>query len=296
MKRRAWFIAVAAAIPIACLLLAMLPRVETFTDFAMGSVLTQTYWSYGGAKKTADNVVWAMKLAEDAFTGEFPVESVYCQVAEEIREASGGAFNPYLGALTRLWNIDSRDGSPPHVPTQAEIDEALEKTEWDFGAIGKGAACDVTIPYLFPQAAAVINLGGNIMTWGTKPWGKPFKIALRDPKGGPNDAIGTFTLRGTRFISTSGSYEKYFARDGKTYHHIFDPETGFPACRDPGLISVTVISDGGAVGDALSTACFVLGYEASLPLLEQYNCDALFVYEDGEVRAAGRVMEYYEAR
>ncbi|MCL1952705.1 MAG: hypothetical protein FWF60_07745, partial [Oscillospiraceae bacterium] len=81
MKRRAWFIAVAAAIPIACLLLAMLPRVETFTDFAMGSVLTQTYWSYGGAKKTADNVVWAMKLAEDAFTGEFPVESVYCQVA-----------------------------------------------------------------------------------------------------------------------------------------------------------------------------------------------------------------------
>jgi thiamine biosynthesis lipoprotein len=52
---------------------------------------------------------------------------------------------------------------------------------------------------------------------------------------------------------------------------------------------------GGALGDALSTACFVLGYEKSLALLEKYNCDALFVYEDGEVRAAGKVMEYYEA-
>jgi len=105
-----------------------------------------------------------------------------------------------------------------------------------------------------------------------------------------------FTLRGTHFISTSGSYEKYFEQDGVKYHHIFDPETGYPACRDPGLVSVTVINDNGALGDMISTACFVLGYEASLDLLETYNCDALFIYENGEVRPVGRVMEYYEAR
>jgi thiamine biosynthesis lipoprotein len=299
MRKRVVFIAVAAAIPIACLLLPqMLLPMETFTDFAMGSVLTHSYWSYGGAQKTADNVVWAVQLAEDAFTGGgLPEENVYAQAAREIYEASGGAFNPYLGALTRLWNIGGKDGGPPRVPAREEIEEALAKAEWDYGAIGKGAACDEALLFLPSKklAAAVINLGGNIMTYGRKPWGQPFKIALRDPGGGPNDSIGVFTLRGTHFISTSGGYEKYFVRDGKTYHHIFDPETGYPACRDPGLISVTVISDNGALGDALSTACFVLGYEDSLPLLEQYGCDALFVYEDGEVRAAGGVMAYYEA-
>jgi thiamine biosynthesis lipoprotein len=302
MKKRVVFIAVTTVMIAGIMGLYAFPRQAEYTDFAMGSVLTHTYWG-SGAKKTADNTVWAMEFAEDFFTkGEFPQESVYTQTAKEIYEASGGAFNPWLGALTRLWNIDGKDGGPPYVPAQDEIDEALVKTEWDFGAIGKGAACDQALLFLPSRrlSAAVINLGGNIMTYGQKPWRQPFKIALRDPRGGPNDSIGRFTLRGTHFISTSGSYEKYFVRDGVKYHHIFDPETGSPACRDPELISVTVITGegeypGGALGDALSTACFVLGYEESLALLEKFGCDALFVYEDGEVRAAGRVMEYYEA-
>ena len=255
----------------------------------MGSVLTQTWWGENNADWILD---W---LRKDEKTISEATEAPL--LALEIMKASGGAFTPYLGALVRLWNIDGKDGSPPHIPTQEEIDEALKKREIDLGAYGKGAACDTvaSISYGLRTRAAVINLGGNILTYGRKPWGQPFKIALRDPLGGPNDTIGVFTLKGTHFISTSGSYEKFFEQDGKRYHHIFDPETGYPAEREPGLVSVTVINDNGALGDMISTACFVLGYEESLPLLEQYNCDALFIYESGEIRPVGNVMQYWSA-
>ena len=256
----------------------------------MGSVLTQTWWGRNYADWILEDI---QQLEQELLSAtEAP------PLALEIMEASNGAFNPYLGALTKLWDIDGKG----YVPTPDEIAEALQQQVFAPGAYGKGAACDVadlthiTFSPLQRPRAYVINLGGNILTFGQKPWNQPFKIALRDPNGGPNDTMGMFTLRGTHFISTSGSYEKYFEQDGVQYHHIFDPETGYPACRESGLVSVTVINDNGALGDAISTACFVLGYEDSLDLLEQYNCDALFVYDDGEIRPVGRVMEYYEAR
>ena len=267
---------------------------ETFMDFAMGSVLAQTYWvgRLASPGNFADNVARVIKALEEEINN---ADDEAPEPALEIMEASNGAFNPYLGALSKLWDIDGQG----YVPTQEEITQALQEQKVGLGAYGKGAACDEALwvlgDYDIPFAA-VINLGGNILTYGRKPWNRPFKIALRDPNGGPNDTIGVFTLRGIHFISTSGSYEKFFEQDGKRYHHIFDPETGYPAERDPGLVSVTVINDNGALGDALSTACFVLGYDNSLELLKQYNCDALFIYEDGEIRPAGNVMEYYEAR
>ena len=268
----------------------------TSTGFAMGSVLTQTWWRRDHAdfvlEKMQQTEKWISELTEAP------------PLAVEIMEASGGAYNPYLGALARLWNIDSKDGSPPYVPTQEEIGEALQKRELDLGAYGKGAACETLIYTIFEfssHGSAVINLGGNIHTYGQKPWWQPFKISLRDPMGSPNDMLGLFTLKGTHFISTSGSYEKYFEQDGVRYHHIFDPETGYPTQREPGLASVTVVTRAGgqpkqpgATGDMISTACFVLGYENSLDLLEKYACDAIFVYENGEVRAAGAVLDYFE--
>ena len=291
MKKRIVFIALGVVVVVA--LYGVFTRQTTTTDFAMGSVLTQTWWGHD----CADFVLEGIQQLEQDLLGATEAP----ELALELMDAAGGAFNPYLGALTKLWDIDGQ----PYLPTQQEIDEALQKEELDLGAYGKGAACDeaniwnITFLPLNRPRAAVINLGGNIMTYGQKPWWQPFKIALRDPLGGPNDTIGVFTLKGTYFISTSGSYEKYFEQDGIRYHHIFDPETGYPACRDPGLVSVTVITrEGeypGALGDAISTACFVLGYEDSLELLAKYNCDALFVYESGEVRPVGGVMEYYEA-
>jgi len=306
MKKRIVFVAVGALLLAGLMLWTATPEQTEYTGFAMGSVLTQTYWGKRSIKRYAVSPAWSARhyiegIIQGVEMGWSFESPFYTNIApphvQEVIEASNGAFDPYIGAVTKLWNIDSKDGSPAYVPTQEEIDEALQKREFDPGAFGKGLACGAALSGVEQEGlkAAVINLGGNILTYGQKPWGQPFKIALRDPNGGPNDTMGAFTLRGTHFISTSGSYEKYFERDGVRYHHIFDPETGYPACRDPGLVSVTVINNNGALGDAISTACFVLGYEESLGLLEKYACDALFVYENGETRAAGRVMEYYEA-
>jgi len=306
MKKRIVFIALAALLLAGLITWYATPEQTEYTGFAMGSVLTQTYWSKRSIKRYAVSPAWSARhyiegIIQGIELGFDPESLFYSGVAppyvQEIFEASGGAFDPYIGAITKLWNIDSKDDSPPYVPTRQEIEQALQKREFDPGAYGKGLACDGALTGAEYEGvkAAVINLGGNILTYGRKPWNRPFKIALRDPLGGPNDTKGVFTLRGTNFISTSGSYEKYFERDGVRYHHIFDPETGYPACRDPGLVSVTVINDNGALGDMISTACFVLGYEASLDLLETYDCDALFFYEDGDVRPVGGVMMYYEA-
>ena len=90
------------------------------------------------------------------------------------------------------------------------------------------------------------------------------------------------------FVSTSGSYEKYFEQDGKKYHHILDPRTGYPA--ESGLVSVTVwcppgmdVKYPGALSDGLATACFVLGLEDGMELLESYGAEGIFITEGGDI-------------
>ena len=97
-----------------------------------------------------------------------------------------------------------------------------------------------------------------------------------------------------KFISTSGDYEKYFEQDGKRYHHIIDPSTGYPSEGD--LTSVTVISDSGLESDALSTACFVLGYKKSLGLLNQYNAEAVFIFKDKTVAVTDGIKKSFEIK
>ena len=98
--------------------------------------------------------------------------------------------------------------------------------------------------------------------------------ALRNPRGGPEDRIGIFTLTDLS-ISTSGDYEKYFEEDGKRYHHILDARTGKPA--DSGLMSVTVIADNSTLCDALSTAGFILGLDEGMKLLDNYGVMGVFI-------------------
>ena len=93
--------------------------------------------------------------------------------------------------------------------------------------------------------------------------------------------MGVLSLSGTTNVSTSGDYEKYFMQDGKRYHHILDPSTGYPA--DSGLISVTIVSDSGLLSDGLSTACFVLGKEKGEKLLETYGAEGVFIDQNKKI-------------
>lgn len=229
----------------------------------------------------------------------------------QLSQDSDGVFDPTLGKIIRLWNID---GENPHVPDQSEIDTLLPEVGYekiqvdgnnvtlldgctlDLGAVGKGMGCDLIMDYLRSQpdvSGMILNLGGSsVMTYGEKPDGSPWKVALTDPRDTEGDYLGAITLDANQFLSTSGDYEKYFIEDGIRYHHILDPKTGYPVQN--GLTSVTIVCDQGYLADGLSTACFVLGMDAANPLLEKYDAEAVFVDEDKNVYVTSGLMDKFE--
>ncbi len=220
----------------------------------------------------------------------------------EISRASGGAFDFTLGALTRLWNMDAQAAGEAevHIPGEEEIARALQNCGWekvtledghmlfsekvllDLGAAGKGIACDRIGDYLRETevTGAVISVGGSVVTWGEKPDGSPWQVGIVDPETGEG-ILGTLSLTGEWYISTSGDYERYVEVDGIRYHHILNPENGYPARS--GIRSVTVVCHSGLVSDALSTACFVLGREEGEKLAARYGAETVFVDDEGNI-------------
>ncbi len=235
-------------------------------------------------------------------------------------EDSQGALDITIRPLASLWNIEGDSDEEFVPPTKQEINEALQQVGYgnitilteinndtagemvspsyyvgfqnnniiiDFGATGKGYALDKARAILDDEKVegALITVGGSILVYGEKADGSSWKVGVRDPKK-PNDTgamIGhiEFPAGTTTCVSTSGGYEKFKTYEGKDYHHILDSKTGYPA--DSGLLSVTVACDNGLFSDGLSTACFVLGYENSLPLLEKYDAEAVFMDSNGDI-------------
>ena len=305
--------------------------VEKYTnaDFAMDTVVSETLYTSGadintqiGEKLremettllswTEENSQISQLNNADGKTME--VSDDLAADLEKIRQLSqdsNGAFDPTLGKIIRLWDIA---GENPHVPDQSEIDTLLPEVGYekiqvdgnnvtlldgctlDLGAVGKGIGCDQIMDYLQTQPdvfGMILNLGGSsVMTYGEKPDGSPWKVALTDPRDTEGDYLGAITLDANQFLSTSGDYEKYFIEDGIRYHHILDPKTGYPVQN--GLTSVTIVCDQGYLADGLSTACFVLGLDAAKPLLEKYDAEAVFVDEDKNVYVTSGLMDKFE--
>lgn len=291
---------------------------ESITDTAMGTDCSvRVYGSDGTAKDIMDMLSdienkylsWRIEGSDIANINENVSESEpvmpskwtysYLENVLDLARESNGAFDPTLGRVSQLWNLESDN---PYIPSKSELTELLLETGWekislgggevflkdgvqiDLGAVGKGIGCDEARKMLeeTDADAAVVSVGGSILTYGKKPDGKSWKIGIANPRTEDGESyLGSLTIDGTCSISTSGDYEKYVIEDGVRYHHILDPKTGYPA--ESGLISVTIVCDDGWLSDGLSTACFVLGYEDSLPLLETYQAEAVFVTEDKEV-------------
>ncbi len=200
------------------------------------------------------------------------------QKSIEISKKTEGLFDISIYPLVRAWGFTKEEY---RVPEPEELGRLLEKVdaskirlepdnrvtlpegmEIDLGGIAKGYLSQ-KLTELFREGgaqAAVVSLGGNVQTFGKKPDGTPFMVGITDPSDGTS-VLGTIRI-GEKAVITSGSYQRYFEKNGKVYHHIIDKRTGAPAQSD--LTSVTVIGEDGVAADSLATALFVMGKEKAV--------------------------------
>jgi thiamine biosynthesis lipoprotein len=199
------------------------------------------------------------------------------ELGQKYAAQSGDLFNPAIGKLVQLWGFhsDAPEGRPP---PPAETIEALVKAaprmadleldgimlrgrnrslQLDFGAFGKGYGIDLAVAHLREMGIenAIVNAGGDLRAIGDRA-GNPWRIAIRRPKG--QGVFAVIEVSGDESVFTSGDYERNFQYGGKSYHHIIDPRTGYPA---EGAHSVTVLYGDAVTADAAATALFVAGSE-----------------------------------
>lgn len=253
-------------------------------------------------------------------------------IAKDYQAFTGGAFDITIAPVADAWgftkdhqqvpdpeeltaalalvNSDAIQITSPQNQTQDGVLVRLNPgQEIDLGGLAKGYASDRLEGLLaenqIPQA--IVDLGGNIYVRGSRPDGDPWRVAIRDPQD-ENAAAVILSLQDS-FAITSGGYERYFIQDGKRYHHILDPATGYPS--DSGLLSVTVVSDAngwteqnitnitpgaGTMCDILSTALFVMGEARALDFWRSHDLsfDLVLITEDNRVILTDGLADRYQ--
>ena len=224
--------------------------------------------------------------------------------AKYFYDISYGKIDVTAGKMISLWH-DAREigmelnthGEYGEVPNRVELEESIKHKGWDkiivddenntvfitdpyvsldVGSVAKGYATQRVAEYLVTENVknTVIDAGGNLKALSGKYNGKDWITGIRNPNNpslSPDDSLLTIQYSGDKSAVTSGDYERAFiANDGKSYSHIIDPDTTYPADK---YRSVTIITTDAGVADCLSTALFCLDYEDGLKVIEQYKKD-----------------------
>ena len=223
-----------------------------------------------------DSPVWKLNYNQDTLINADPEIFSLMILCDSIYNITYGSFDVSLNKLLTTWGFD---GDDPFLPADDKISSALLNSGWNniellednsfkrragtelnFGAIAKGYAVDKAVNVLIKLGinSALVNAGGEIKTIGDD-----WVIGIQHP--GNQNRIIEKVNPGEMSVATSGDYEKYYELDGKRYHHILNPKTGYPA---DSLISVTVLNKSCTIADALATAVVVLGKAKGLRLIE----------------------------
>lgn len=301
--------------------------VYTSQFFAMDTVMTLTV--YG------DNAQEAAKVCEDELSRLDKLLSTGIATSEvaKINEVGGGklsfdtadilrkamdiyaltdsAFDVTVYPLVEAWGFYSGEYA---IPSDSEISTRLSHVgsdmiylegetlrfgspgmAVDLGGIAKGYASDRVAELLLEQgiASALVSLGGNVLAYGSKPDGNPWRVAVQNPNE-QDGFLGVLDVINLSVI-TSGGYQRFFEKDGRTYHHIIDPQTGWPSDSD--LVSVTIVSEDGMLADGLSTALFVMGSETAIDFWRAHRdtFDAVLYLTDGTLLVTQGLREIFSS-
>lgn len=218
-------------------------------------------------------------------------------------EITDGAFDISIGAVSLLWDFTSHNNP---LPDDKKIKLALDKINYknikidgntvtlqnkgmsiDLGAVAKGYIADKVKEYLISKGihSAIINLGGNVLTIGNKS-GKEFSIGIQDPNRERNEVIDKVKID-NKSVVTSGIYERYIEVNGKKYHHILNPKTGYPINNN--ILQTTIISDKSIDGDILSTSIFLMGETRGIEFINKIdNVECCIYTKDGrKIKSSG---------
>ncbi len=288
----------------------------TKTAFVLNTVASITvYGNYDEA--LLDDCFELCRRYEGLFSRTLASSEIYRLNSREISQASpetaqlidsslsfarlsGGRFDPTIEPLSALWNFSAES---PSVPPDAEIRKAAQAVDYtavsvegstvsfanpdvrlDLGAIAKGYIADRVKELLVSQGVekAIINLGGNVICIGGKSEKTGFSVGIQYPF--QDGSIATVEISDMSVV-TSGVYERSFEENGRLYHHILDPETGYPV--ENGLLSVTIVGASSRDCDALSTACFALGLSEGMKLIESLpEMYGIFITDDYELHCS----------
>lgn len=313
--------AIGAAILI--LLLSSCSREYSQTEFLLGTACTIRAW--GGGNTALEAAFDRIRDIEadmsrtmpgsdvNSITPEgTPVSPETCAVVRrglEFGRTSGGLFDITIGPLVDAWGFGSDN---PGIPAAPDIEAALALVDYrrvevladctihtgpgqqiDLGGIAKGYAADEAARVLRESGVrrAIINLGGNVLTLGSKPDGSRWKIGIQNPFRPTGATVGILEVEEGAVV-TSGIYERFFEEAGKRYHHILNPRTGYPENGELAGVSVSVPTALDA--DALSTTLFLLGIEKGCRLLETFpDSGAVFITRNREIVTCGTASEHF---
>ncbi|MEO5357598.1 MAG: FAD:protein FMN transferase [Nitrospirae bacterium YQR-1] len=227
-----------------------------------------------------------VKVSEDTF--ELVQKSVETAVLTE------GAFDVTIGPVMVLWDFakaikPDEEAIKKQLPLvdyrnivldagQSTVMLKQKKMLLDLGGIAKGYTADKVVEVLKGAGinSGIAAMAGDIKTFGTKPDGTAWFVGVKKPRAAPGDLKGILKLK-DQAVSTSGDYERFFVSNGQRYHHILNPETGYPA---PEFQSVTIVNPEGVTTDSLSTAVFVMGKKKGLEFVKKHNLKAFLIYSD----------------
>ena len=216
----------------------------------------------------------------------------------QISNLTDGAFDISYASMDKLWKYD---GSMTQMPSKEAIKKSVAKVGYKdivvdpqnstvflknkgmkigFGAIGKGYAADKAKKLLISNGVSggIINASGDINSWGSKPSGSSWQVAITNPLN-KNKAFAMLPIKDA--VVTSGNYEKYVTFNSRRYSHIIDPRTGYPS---QGIISVTVFAPKAELADALATSVFVMGVETGIDRINQLKAvECIIITDTGNI-------------